>query len=189
MTPANHHSGEPTSDGSPTLDQRTSKGSNTIESKPLRTTDPRNTIELEPIHHQLLVAFSHSNRAMQMRTRACGLKPGQPKVLEHLAFHEGCTQQDIARACVMDKSTVTSVLGRMEEAGLIERRAKAEDRRVAAVFLSEAGRSAASKVLDCRTEVDTIAWAGLDEQERAQLCNLLDRVIANLEQSEREERS
>ena len=89
----------------------------------------------------------------------------------------------------MDKSTVTSVLGRMEEAGLVERRAKAEDRRIAAVFLSEAGRSAASKVLDCRTEVDTIAWEGLDEQERAQLCSLLDRVIANLEQSEREERS
>ena len=143
----------------------------------------------QELHYLLMRAFHASNREVLAQVRESGLLPGQPKVLEHLAFHEGCTQQDIARACVMDKSTVTSVLGRMEEAGLIERRAKAEDRRVAAVFLSEAGRSAASKVLDCRTEVDTIAWAGLDEQERTQLCSLLDRVIANLEQSEREERS
>ena len=189
MTPANHHSGEPTSDGSPTLDQRTSKGSNAIESKPLRTTDPRNTIELEPIHHQLLVAFSYSNRAMRARTRQCGLMPGQPKVLEHLALHDGCTQKEIAQSCVMDKSTVTSVLGRMEDAGLIERRSKEGDRRVVAVFLTEKGRSAASDVLDCRSEVDDIAWRGLDTDERRRLSHLLDQVIRNLQQHEQEDRA
>ena len=144
---------------------------------------------IEPIHHQLLVAFSHSNRAMRTRTRKCGLMPGQPKVLEHLALHDGCTQKEIARSCVMDKSTVTSVLGRMEEAGLIERRSKTGDRRVVAVFLTEKGRSAASDVLDCRSEVDDIAWQGLDIDERRRLSHLLDQVIWNLQQHEQEDRA
>lgn len=145
--------------------------------------------EIVPIHHQLLVAFSYSNRAMRARTRQCGLMPGQPKVLEHLALHDGCTQKEIAQSCVMDKSTVTSVLGRMEDAGLIERRSKAGDRRVVAVFLTEKGRSAASDVLDCRSEVDDIAWQGLDTDERRRLSHLLDQVIWNLQQHEQEDRA
>lgn len=140
--------------------------------------------DIEPIHHQLLVAFSHSNRAMHTRTRRTGLKPGQPKVLEHLAFHEGCTQQDIARACVMDKSTVTSVVTRMEEEGLIERTPQLNDRRVVNVYLTRVGRDAAARVLDCRSEVDRIAWTGFTDAERVQLCRLLDRVIVNLEAHE-----
>ena len=121
MTPANNHSGEPTSDGSPTLDQRTSKGSNAIERKPLRTTDLRNTIELEPIHHQLLVAFSHSNRAMQMRTRACGLKPGQPKVLRYLSELGHSSQRELADCCDVDPSAICRMLDSLERGGFVTR--------------------------------------------------------------------
>lgn len=143
--------------------------------------------DIEPIHHQLLVAFSHSNRAMLARTRLTGLKPGQPKVLEHVVAHEGCTQQDIARACVMDKSTVTSVVTRMEEEGLVERRANADDRRVQAVYLTERGRIAAARALSCMDDVDAIAWRGFTDDERAQLSHLLDRVVNNLVAQEAEE--
>lgn len=140
--------------------------------------------EPEPLNKQLLVAFSHSNRAMQARTRAQGLMPGQPKVLEHLVAHDGCTQRDIARSCVMDKSTVTSVLGRMEEAGLVTRRHRPGDRRASAVFLTDRGRAAAEDVLACRAEVNAIGWQGLAPADRAALSALLARVIENFSASE-----
>lgn len=149
-------------------------------------TTPR-VLQPASIHRQLLVAFSHSNRAMRTRARAIGLKPGQPKVLEHLAAHEGCTQQEIAHACVMDKSTVASLLNRMEEARLVVRRTKADDRRGMAVFLTEEGRAAAERVLACRDEVDAIAATGLSEREQELLQELLARVIANLDRDEQEE--
>ena len=103
-------------------------------------------METDTIHHLLLMAFNHSNRAMTSRTRAFGLMPGQPKVLEHLAEHEGCLQRDIARACVMDRATVTGVLARMEESGLVERRPKQGDRRALEVRLSDGGWEAAERV-------------------------------------------
>ena len=68
----------------------------------------------DTIHHLLLVAFGCSNHAMVSRTRGFGLMPGQPKVLEFVAKNEGCLQRDIARACAMDRATVTGVLARME---------------------------------------------------------------------------
>ncbi|MDM8299626.1 MarR family winged helix-turn-helix transcriptional regulator [Collinsella tanakaei] len=139
---------------------------------------------VDTIHHQLLVAFSHSNRAMLGHTRGEGLMPGQPKVLEYLAEHDGCNQRAIARACVMDKSTVTSVLARMEEGGLIERRTDPRDRRGISVVLTERGRAAAMRVCAFGDEVDEVALAGLSDGERMRLQELLARVIGNFERAE-----
>lgn len=143
--------------------------------------------EVRPIHHQLLLAFSHSNRAMLARTSTLGLKPGQPKVLEYVIAHEGCTQREIAAACVMDKSTVTGIVTRMETEGLVERRSREGDRRIAAIWLTERGREAAERVLEFCDEVDTTAWAGMSREERAALSALIARVIANLEKDEKGE--
>ncbi len=139
-----------------------------------------------PIHHQLLVAFSHSNRAMQARTRTVGLKPGQPKVLEQLLRRDGCNQRAIAEGCVMDKSTVTSVLARMEEAGLIEREVDPGDRRGMTVALTARGRDAAERVCSFGAEVDRICLDGFTDEEAAQLSRLLGRVIDNLSHAEGE---
>lgn len=140
-----------------------------------------------PIHHQLLRAFSHSNRAVHARTRLTGLKPGQPKVLEFVVAHEGCTQREIAEACVMDKSTVTSIVTRMEEEGLIIRTPSPADRRTQAVRLTDAGRAAADRVLAAVDEVDAIAWAGFTHEERTTLSQLLERAIDNLKTREEQD--
>ncbi|WP_158095653.1 MarR family transcriptional regulator [Collinsella sp. An271] len=140
--------------------------------------------DIRPIHHELLRAFSHSNRAMLSRTRALGLKPGQPKVLEYVVDHEGCTQRAIADACVMDRSTTTSILARMEAEGLIARRSDEVDRRSSSVYLTDSGREAARRVLAICNEVDSLAWNGFTDEERSSLSDLLARVIDNLSHDE-----
>lgn len=141
-------------------------------------------MENDTIHHLLLVAFSHSNHAMSTRIRARGLLPGQPKVLEHVAAHEGCLQRDIAQACAMERATVTGILARMEEAGLIERRPKPGDRRALEVWLTSKGWEAAEYVANCGAEVDRTACAGMTAEERDELARLLARVRDNLEKAE-----
>lgn len=136
-------------------------------------------MELDTIHHQLLIAFSHANHAMTSRIRAFGLLPGQPKVLEFVADNEGCLQRDIARACAMDRATTTGLLVRMEETGLIERRPKADDRRALEVWLTDAGWAAAEHVAICGAEVDAIAHANMTPDECETLSKLLALVIDN----------
>ena len=142
-------------------------------------------METDALHHQLLLAFNHSNHAMVARTRAFGLLPGQPKVLEFVATHEGCLQRDIARACAMDRATVTGVLGRMEAAGLITRTPRKGDRRALEVRLTADGRAAAEQVVLSGAEVDNLACTGLSAAERQELSHLLARVIENFEREER----
>lgn len=51
-----------------------------------------------------------------------GLTPGQPKVLDYLKEHDGASQKEIAGACGIEAGSLTSVLNRMEEKHMIERR-------------------------------------------------------------------
>ena len=73
------------------------------------------------LHYMLLVAFNRSNKVITRQILEKGLMPGQPKILEFLLENDGCTQKEIGKGCVLDKSTVTSLLSRMEENGLVSR--------------------------------------------------------------------
>lgn len=68
----------------------------------------------EALHILLMLVFHRSNREIARRIKREGLMPGQPKILEYLWFHDGASQKDISRECIIDKSTVTSLLKRME---------------------------------------------------------------------------
>lgn len=135
------------------------------------------------IDWQLLIAFSHSNRAITRLTRAAGLTPGQPKILQYLTTHNGCTQKEIGEGCALDKSTVTSILTRMEADGLIKRSAREDNRREACVLLTEHGTERAHVAADNAARVDEVALDGLTEDERLQLSDLLARVIRNLKRN------
>ena len=56
------------------------------------------------------------------RVKASGLTLGQPKVLDYLKDHDGASQKEIAAGCFIEAGSLTSILNRMEEKNLIERR-------------------------------------------------------------------
>ena len=67
----------------------------------------------EELHYLLMRAFHVSNREVVARVRQDGLLPGQPKVLEYLHEHDGCTQKQLGEGCALDKSSITGLLTRM----------------------------------------------------------------------------
>ena len=77
----------------------------------------------QELHYLLLVGYQYSSRAIIKQTNARQLMPGQPKILEFLLEHNGCTQREIGEGCALDKSTVTSLLYRMEDLGLVRKEA------------------------------------------------------------------
>lgn len=123
------------------------------------------------LHFLLLRAFHHVNQTVVARTRALGLLPGQPKILEYLAENDGCRARDICDGCCQDKSTMTSLLARMERDGVVRREEDPGDRRASRVFLTAKGRGLAM-------EVKRIVWAVDDETCRglgaAEIAGALD---------------
>ncbi|WP_201330007.1 MarR family winged helix-turn-helix transcriptional regulator [Lactobacillus nasalidis] len=120
---------------------------------------------------------------MTTKTRALDLFPGQPKVLQVLLEHDGEKARDIGRQCVMDKSTMTGLLKKMEARGLITRRVSNEDKRVVNIFLTEKGREKAKQVNAIGAKIDEQALSVLSDEEKEILFRLLNKVLDNMEEN------
>ena len=142
-------------------------------------------MEEKELHYLLLLAFNLSNKAIVPRTGRENLMPGQPKILEFLLAREGCTQKEIGEGCILDKSTVTSLLSRMEENGLVRKEAGEADRRISNIFLTEKGKKTAEKVKEICAGVDQEAWGDISEEERKRFLETFRKILLNLKRGER----
>ena len=114
------------------------------------------------------------------RMATSGIHRGQYHVLAALWKEEGLSHSALARSSLVQPATITTVLQRMERAGLIERRSDPTDQRVSRVYLTDAARAIKGEVTEARQELDRLAFAGLDENELDELCRLLEKVQGNL---------
>ena len=76
---------------------------------------------------------------------ALGLSQGEAHLLAELHESGPCTVGTLHRAFAHRKSTLTGILDRMEERGLVRRRLREEDRRSFSVELTPRGRDAAAR--------------------------------------------
>lgn len=112
-----------------------------------------------------------------------GLTGGQPKILFCVARHPGCTQKELAAACLVEQATVTVLLARLEAHGLIERRAAQGDRRAWHVYLTDAGQQALQKILAELQRLEELFFSGISAGERAVFLRILQQARGNLLQS------
>jgi DNA-binding MarR family transcriptional regulator len=75
-----------------------------------------------------------------------GLTPGHFKVLLVLSSGEAKPMGELAGQLACDASTMTWLVDRLEERGLVERRPSPDDRRVKTIVLTEAGRAQAEEL-------------------------------------------
>src|SRR5918995_3251407 len=118
--------------------------------------------------------------AYDRRTREIGLTRSQWWVLNHLYFHQGITQSELAEVLDIEKPTLGRLLDRLEDKGWLERRADPSDPRAQRVYFTGnvQGLMRALRVL--AAELRAKALDGLDADEREQLLNALRVVKDNL---------
>lgn len=131
------------------------------------------------LHVLLMLGFYRSNREIVKETTSSGRMPGQPKILEFLWSHDGCSQKQISQGCVLDKSTVTSLLKRMEKLGLVRKEYQCGDLRSTCIFLTEAGREKAAWVLHVMQAIDERSWQGISAGERKCFTETFRKIVAN----------
>lgn len=110
-----------------------------------------------------------------------GLHVGQEMVLIELWEQDGLRGGELASRLGVEPPTVTKMLRRLENCGLLARRQDTEDARSFRVFLTEEGRSLEGPVTHCWGRIEEKTLSGLDEEEREQLHRLLQKVRTNLE--------
>ncbi|QLE57653.1 MarR family winged helix-turn-helix transcriptional regulator [Nostoc sp. TCL26-01] len=109
-----------------------------------------------------------------------GLTPFHWLVLCCLWQEDGLPTSSIGDKLKQVGGTLTGVLDRMEERGLVRRERDANDRRIWRIWLTDAGRELATVLPPISANLLDEAMSGISGSERELFSQLLNRAIANL---------
>jgi MarR family transcriptional regulator, organic hydroperoxide resistance regulator len=109
-----------------------------------------------------------------------GMHRAQATLLCRLFDHDGMTQSEIAEQLSVQGATVTNMLQRMEEAGLVTRRRDPEDNRLVRVYLTDTGRRQERAITEQFMKVEEAIFDGLGPQDRTVLRRVLKQMLRNM---------
>lgn len=118
------------------------------------------------------------------RARGVGATGAQWKALSALSRNQGINQGGLAELLEVEPITLTRMLDRLGDAGLIERRADPDDRRAWRIYLTDAAQPVLAKLREVADELIAATLAGLSEADRSALMGSLDTIRTNLSQTE-----
>ena len=109
------------------------------------------------------------------------IEPGQMDTLDLLVQQPAWRMSELAEALRVDPSTATRAVHRLVRAGLADRGSGAADGRVVMVSVTDAGRQRHAAIARRRRHSMARMLGEFDVDERRQLADLLDRLVAALD--------
>jgi DNA-binding MarR family transcriptional regulator len=119
-------------------------------------------------------------RKFQERLEPFGLTPFHWVVLCCLWEEDGLATSSIGERLQQVGGTLTGVLDRMEERGLIRRERDQNDRRIWRIWLTPSGQELKHILPPIAVELREHTLQGMSGVERETMSDLLDRAISNL---------
>ena len=120
-----------------------------------------------------------SSRGFMEALEPVGIGPREFLLMRFVAASEGQSQQALAERLDLPASRMVALVDHLEEAGLVERRPNAEDRRIRELHLTRKGRGALERAGKIAIEHETSLCAGINRKEREQLIDLLQKLQAS----------
>ncbi|SEA08025.1 MarR family winged helix-turn-helix transcriptional regulator [Microbulbifer marinus] len=123
-------------------------------------------------------------RNFDRRAKAHGLSRSRWQVLWHLAKEEGQKQAELAERMDVAPISLARQVDKLQEEGLVERRADPGDRRCFRIYLTPAAEPALETLRGLAQQTRIQALAGFSATEVYQLQGLLERLRENLTREE-----
>jgi DNA-binding MarR family transcriptional regulator len=92
------------------------------------------------------------------------------------ALREPLSMRELADLLYLDPSNLTGLVDRLEDLGLVERKADADDRRIKRLVITDRGVKLSDSIIDAVFAEATV-FDALDEAEQQQLLALLTKVV------------
>ena len=131
-------------------------------------------------HYLSMAVHSMIQKNFMEQVKSSGLTSGQPKVLDDLRDHNGANQKEIAAACHIEPGSLTSVLNRMEEKGLIERRMLDGNRRTFYIFMTDEGSRLKDLVEDNFASIEKKSFRNISSEDQASFMETFSKIYENL---------
>jgi len=119
-------------------------------------------------------------RSFNARTRDSGITALQWRLITYLKRHEGVRQGPLAELIEVEPITLSRMVDRLVEAGLVERRADPADRRAWRLFLTDKGTELLDQLRPLARETYDIALDGIEPGELDKVFDVLRRMRSNL---------
>ena len=135
----------------------------------------------ETLHYLIMANQMLVQKALMEELKAAGLTIGQPKILDYLKDHDGSNQKQIAKACFLEAGSLTTILNKMEEKGLIQRRTLNGNRRSFHIFMTEEGKQKQQLVDKAFEKVEKKALEHISEEEFRNFMAVYKKIYSNLQ--------
>lgn len=137
-----------------------------------------------------LIAKIHQagGRVFARLMKACGLREinsAQGRILFVLWSADGIPIGDLAARTGLDKSTLTSMLDRLERKGLLRRVPSPDDRRRILIRRTDKDRALQARYIEVSRAMTDLFYEGFSEAEIDAFEATLARLLGNLEKHER----
>lgn len=123
-------------------------------------------------------------KALDERLSAYNLTTSQFEILGYLYNSEPMEQQKLQHCTGITPATLTGLLDKLEQRQYITRRHNAEDTRAKIVTLTSSGHTLVTELIDVMHRFENDMLEGFSAAERALLADWLQRLAANLGDTE-----
>lgn len=134
----------------------------------------------DSFHYLSMANHMMVQKKLMEQLKDTGLTLGQPKVLDYLKDHDGASQKEIAAGCLIEAGSLTSILNRMEEKGLIERKMLNGNRRTFHIFMTESGKKNQKLVEETFEKIEETALNNVSEEKQKVFMEIFLRIYRNL---------
>ena len=124
--------------------------------------------------------YGRRDQQLAKSLRPFGLSVPQWRVLAALVDRGACTINRLSDLTVVDRTTLSRTLDRMEKNGLVARRRVEADKRSYEIRLAAAGRAMLRRIWPVMSYHNARAVAGIAPRELAQLRAVIEKMIANV---------
>lgn len=130
--------------------------------------------------YRLRLAQILAYRDFEEKITDYGAAPRYLGLLQLVDANPGQPQNKLAEAIGLQKSSMVTILDRLEKDGILQRRANPGDRRAKTVWLTVLGQSVVTDLTARAIQHEESMARGIPAADRARLLEMLGQVITNL---------
>ena len=116
----------------------------------------------------------------QARQTGLPITRRQAAVMRYVARNEGVSQTEVATWLDLEPIALVRMLDKLNDEGLVERRAHPTDRRVRTLWLTSAAQPVVTQILAINKAIREEAFAGMPPHARDTVIDILDGIKGNL---------
>lgn len=136
---------------------------------------------MHPFMRQISITYRCAMRFREHELSDTGLAGCQTPYLTTLYRHPGISQEEMARALNVNKSSVTRQLSVLEEKGYVRREPSPTDKRSLLVYPTEQALALKERLFHCYRDWNSYLTQDFTEEEQEILSSLMVRIAARAE--------